>query len=54
MLAGAVMLSLLVPPALYGEATSCNEFIVKTQDAQALRDFAPDHDLAITILSFVR
>ncbi|MEA3311741.1 MAG: S8 family serine peptidase [candidate division WOR-3 bacterium] len=46
MLAGAVMLSLLVPPALYGEE-SCNEFIVKTQDAQALRDFAPDHDLEL-------
>jgi hypothetical protein len=42
-LAGAVMLA---PPALYGEE-SCNEFIVKTQDARALHNFARDHDLEL-------
>lgn len=46
MLAGAVILVLLAQSALYGEE-SCNEFIVKTQDAQALHNFAPDHDLEL-------
>ncbi|TET22283.1 MAG: peptidase S8 [Candidatus Stahlbacteria bacterium] len=46
MLAGAVILALLAQSALYGEE-SCNEFIVKTQDAQALHNFAPDHDLEL-------
>lgn len=46
MLAGAVILTLPLPSALYGEE-SCNEFIVKTQDAQALQNFAPDHDLEL-------
>ena len=46
MLAGAVMLSLALPSALYGEE-SCNEFIIKTQDARALQDFARDRDLEL-------
>lgn len=45
-LAGAVMLALLVPPALYG-ARACAGFVVKTQDPQALRDFARDRDLEL-------
>ena len=46
MLAGAVILALLAQSALYG-AGACAGFVVKTQDARALQNFARDRDLEL-------